>query len=329
MRITALVFLFTYTQLAFAKPIPQKILLVGFDGCRRSSIVELLAQKKLPNLQSLIDTGSYVEVRVNEGATETKPGWSQILSGYNSNVTKVYTNKFYEPIPAGLTLFERLKKNFGKDFKTFFVTGKTNNTGIRGPHKICINCLSRFKDTKLKTEWWDENKPPITMAGKRPIYDQRKGEPYFNAIGSIDYYKNSLLQASNVANEGIGLLDKYQHHNFFGFIHFEEPDEQGHLFREGSKEYINAIIEADRNLGRILNKIEALKLKNDIKIFVTTDHGFDKGLGSHHNAPDIWLVSNIKAFKKTGDRRDFAPTILKILRFDITSIKPSLNGSPL
>jgi predicted AlkP superfamily pyrophosphatase or phosphodiesterase len=329
MRALILGLLLTLSPRVFSKPLPQKVLLIGFDGSERTAVINLLKQNKLPHLQSIINEGSYVDILVNEAATETKPGWSQVLTGYSSNVTKVFTNKFYEPIPLGYTIFERLKKEFGSNYKTFFVTGKTNNTGARGPHKICINCRNRFPDTHQKTGWWDETQNAPTKKGVKAIYDSRKGEPYFNALKSIDLYKNSLYEAKHVADEGIKLLQKFQNNNFFGFIHFEEPDEQGHLYFEGSKEYKDSIIEADRNLGRVLKEIKNLKLEKQIKIFVTSDHGFDIGQGSHRNAPYIWMVSNVKILKKSGDRRDFTPTVLKLLGFNLSTIKPALNGNPL
>ena len=52
-------------------------------------------------MQKLIDEGILVEIDI-EGKTDTKAGWSQILSGYYPEVTGVYSNRQYQPIPKPL-----------------------------------------------------------------------------------------------------------------------------------------------------------------------------------------------------------------------------------
>ena len=59
----------------------QNVILFGWDGAQRDHVNECLSRKELPNLQKLIDQGTYVEIDI-EGKTDTKAGWSQILTGY-------------------------------------------------------------------------------------------------------------------------------------------------------------------------------------------------------------------------------------------------------
>ena len=120
---------------------PQNVILFGWDGAQRDHVNECLARHELPNLQKLIDSGKYVQIDV-EGKTDTKAGWSQILTGYYPEVTGVYSNGIYQPIPKGLSLFERLEKHFGSDnFVTVAVIGKRAHCGeIDPPKKITGRC---------------------------------------------------------------------------------------------------------------------------------------------------------------------------------------------
>ena len=101
---------------------PRNIILIGWDGAQREHVEQCLTRKELPSLQRLIGQGRYVRIDV-EGTTDTKAGWSQILTGYYPQVTGVYSNGRFGPVPKGLSIFERLENNFGRDrFVTVAVT---------------------------------------------------------------------------------------------------------------------------------------------------------------------------------------------------------------
>ena len=92
---------------------------------------------ELPTLQKLGQEGALVNVDVVQGATDTKAGWTQILTGYSPEVTGVYSNGRFRDVPEGLSVFERLKKQFGPDnFVCVAVIGKSGHCGeIRPPFK--------------------------------------------------------------------------------------------------------------------------------------------------------------------------------------------------
>jgi hypothetical protein len=119
---------------------PHNVILIGWDGAQREHVDQCLARKELPNLQKLIDQGKYVKIDV-EGTTDTKAGWSQILTGYYPKVTGVYSNGRYQPVPKGLSIFERLENKFGTDnFVTVAVIGKKQHCGeINPPQKIRLD----------------------------------------------------------------------------------------------------------------------------------------------------------------------------------------------
>ncbi|MDH4239277.1 MAG: alkaline phosphatase family protein, partial [Phycisphaerae bacterium] len=121
-----------------AKEKPGNIILFGWDGAQRDHVNECLSRKELPTLQKLIDEGAYVKIDI-EGVTDTKAGWSQILTGYYPEVTGVYSNGRYQSIPKGLSIGERLEKHFGPDnIVTLAVIGKKGHVDADPPQKIKV-----------------------------------------------------------------------------------------------------------------------------------------------------------------------------------------------
>ncbi len=92
----------------------RNIVLVGWDGTQRNHIKEMISRGEAPNLVALASEGGLVDIDVTTGATDTKAGWTQILTGYSPEKTGVFSNSRYQPIPEGYTVFERLETFFGR-----------------------------------------------------------------------------------------------------------------------------------------------------------------------------------------------------------------------
>ena len=77
----------------------------------------------------------------------------------------------------------------------------------------------------------------------------------------------------------------------FSFVHFGQPDNAGHDEGWGSAEYLDAIVDVDAALGRILTLIEnEPRLAANAVVILTADHG---GSGSRHSAsanPDNFVI---------------------------------------
>lgn len=312
-----------------SEPPPFSTLVIGWDGSYRPRVEKLLAENQLPKLKSLVEQGTYIKVRVENARTDTKAGWAQIWTGYSASITGVHSNRDYAPIPAGLTIFERLKNRYGSRIQTLFLSGKVNNIGARGPHKICINCRSRFPDSRQKTRYWEDDSEAPTKKGQPKEYAERAGEPYANALGALDVYQNGLGSGDRVLASARQELAKLKGQAFLAFVHFEEPDEQGHLFGENSKEYTGALMANDRRLPELLQAARDAAGERELKIFILSDHGFDEGQRSHKEAPDTFWLAGGANFKGVADRRDFTPTLLELYGFDLKRIKPRLDGRSL
>jgi len=112
---------------------PRNIILIGWDGAQRNHVKESLNRRELPNLTGLSSEGTLVAIDILR-VTDTKAGWAQILTGYEPEVTGVFSNRHFQPIPRGYTVFERLEEFFGPDnFITVAVIGKKGNLGANPP----------------------------------------------------------------------------------------------------------------------------------------------------------------------------------------------------
>ena len=277
--------------------IPKNVILIGWDGAQRNHLLECLDREELPNLATLISEGTLVAIDILE-VTDTKAGWAQILTGYTAEINLVFSNRQYEPIPSGYTIFERLEEFFGPDdFITVAVIGKKGN-----------------------------------VSADPPQYNQDQeipGKPFYNAEMKMDKFTNGLEEDEIVGRITIEQLERYQDEPFFFFVHFAEVDKMGHKYGENSQEYNDALISADTWTGRIMETLKDLGLYDETLIYVTADHGFDEGKKSHKDAPYVFLATNDKKVNRPGERCDIAPTILDRFGIDLGEMNPPLSGSPL
>ena len=323
----------------------KNAIIVGWDATQRDHLYELLDNGKLPNLKKFISSGSIIDITITTGTTSTKPGWAEILTGYGPDITGVYSNFDYKPIPQGYTIFERLEEYFKKEgITTAFISGKRHGTGAKGSHEICLNCIPAHRNyvrsiieledagtlgRSTDVEWWEINGAEIHLPGVDPIFERRDGEPYYYTKDTIDTYVIDLGGANSVGEEAIDFLNKYKEQRFFAFFHFGDADTAGHEYGENSIEYSNAIIIYDQWFGDIISKLKEMEIENETLVYITSDHGFDEGRKTHENASDFFLATNNREIVKDGDRKDIAPTLLWNYGFDIKSIFPSLSGTVL
>ena len=125
---------------------PQNIVLIGWDGAQRDHVRECLGRDELPNLRHLASEGRLVAVDVLR-TTDTKAGWAQILTGYAPEITGVFSNRRYRPIPRDYTVFERLESHFGPgNIATIAVIAKTDNlgAGLGDPYSLAKDGMDVF-----------------------------------------------------------------------------------------------------------------------------------------------------------------------------------------
>ena len=352
---------FVYAQAGHDRP-PQNIVLIGWDAAQREHVRECLGRGELPTLKTLAADGKMVDIDIR-GTTDTKAGWSQILTGYDPDVTGVYSNARYQPVPKGLSIFERLKEHFGADkFVAVAVIGKKGHCGeIDPPKKVRltdeeaaqVEKVMKIPPKRRQRDKMDDQEWAALQAarkgqfvpepGSRIVVEEgvkylvTPGKPYINMAQACDVWEFGLMKDEKVGTETIRLLDKYKDKPFFFFVHFAEVDHKGHSFGENSKEYNDALISNDKWTGRIIQKLKDLKLYDKTLVYVTADHGFNEGMTGHGNAPRVFLATNDTKVMRNGDRADVAPTILDRFGLDlnnlsrkvITTTRPGFKDPPL
>ena len=330
----ALVSLFALTFVAgqsrqpSAKRAVQNVILVGWDGAQRERVRECLQRGQLPNLAKLASEGKLVAIDILR-TTDTKAGWTQILTGYEPEKTGVFSNGRYQPIPKGYTLFERLEQHFGADnIATVAVIGKKGNVDADPPTKVLAAPIEqRAREGRLQAQRRLRQGRIVVEKGVRYLVEP--GKPFYQAKQRIDVFINGLLRDDAVGTKTLDMLERYRDKRFFFFVHFAEVDHSGHRYGENSSEYRDALISGDQWLGRIVQKLKELKLYEKTLIYVTADHGFDEGMKTHADAPYVFLATNDKGIVRRGTRADIAPTILERLGIDLKRIEPLLDGRPL
>jgi membrane-anchored protein YejM (alkaline phosphatase superfamily) len=141
--------LFSSKSLVNGKPTEPDIknaILIGWDGAQRNHIKEALARNELPNLTQLTKEGTLVAIDIYR-TTDTKAGWSQILTGYEPEQTGVFSNKTFQPIPVGYTIFERLENQLGaNNIFTAAVVGKKEHVDYSTgrPYANCVKNMNTF-----------------------------------------------------------------------------------------------------------------------------------------------------------------------------------------
>lgn len=301
----------------------KNVILIGWDGTRRSRLKETLREEKLPNLKQIIQEGSIINIKVTSGDTSTKTGWAEILTGYSPRITGVYNSEDkYKPIPRGYTIFERLEDYFGdKNIITVFLAGKKDHLGTRGAHQV-------WPKGKKRVWLYGSFEGKLLLKNKRMMHAE--GEPYMKNKENIDFFENGLGKAENVGPRILHYIQRFKEERFFIFVQFEEPDELGHEYGEGSIEYSQGIIIDDNWLGKTVDLLKNLKIYNNTLIYIISDHGFDKNSKNHDYSYETFLATNDPCIKKKkGDRKDFTPTILRRYDLNIKDIKPSLDGRSL
>jgi arylsulfatase A-like enzyme len=317
---------------------PRNVILIGWDGAQRAHVQECLARGELPTLKKLSEQGALVDIDVVNGATDTKAGWSQILTGYNPEATGVYSNGKYRDVPKGLSVFERLEEHFMADmFVTVAVIGKSAHCGeIRPPSKTRLDANTPVEADKPAAGKKAAKQPGAGKQAAGRIVEENgvkyrvfDGSPYYTMHKSCDVWEYGLVQDEKVGSRALELLDKYKDNQFFFFVHFAEVDHSGHKAGENSKEYNDALISGDTWTGKIIDKLKQLGLYDKTTVYVTADHGFNEGAKGHSYAPYVFLGTNDARIKRAGMRQDITPTVLERFGLDLGKFEPKLDGESL
>jgi hypothetical protein len=269
------------------------VVVIVWDGARRSTVQELLKAGKLPNLDALAKAGSLQDMEVKGHQTATLPSHGEMLTGLSQKALGNPTKRYSAPMPRGSTLFERIRgAPDGKSVATALVVGKFKLGELCSRAKDSIDVLSA---------------PPS------------------------DQPQQNLWSADTTGPACIAAMEKLKGRRFLMFVNFADPDTVGHKSGSESAEYRAAFVTCDDWLGRMMDWLKQNKLDDSTLFYVTADHGFDLKSRFHSNAPEIWLATNDKKVIRGGSLADLAPTVLWRFGLDLAKVDPKLKliGTPL
>lgn len=267
----------------------RNVVLVSWDGADRAVIRELLDAGKLPVTSDLIRHGSLQDITITSHKTVTMPGHATMLTGYLSDRHQIFNNDVVKPVPAGLTVFERLEHHLGTNaIATIMIAGKGRNLGGATTNDI-------FGLTRRV----------------------------------MDHFESKDQSAAQVVDLALPMLTRHANTRFILFLHFPDIDRAGHGYGRDSAQYRDAFVENDRQVGRVIEALKTANLHESTRTYITADHGFDKGSRGHDKAPDIFLATNDKAVFRGGNLADIPVTIMARMGLDTAAIEPPLAGRPL
>jgi len=187
---------------------------------------------------------------------------------------------------------------------TSFFTGNMPNAEEKDPDKILPLKETLFRDLKkeysgiqtlvmLSEPYREKNPPQLShLFPKRNTY--------------IDIFLPYTFRSNETIKEDVYQLLKKTKDPFFIFMNITEVDRMGHLYREGAQIYSNAVREADKSIGVIIDTLIEKDIWLETDILLTTSHGYLKN--SQIESSKSWIISTRKVISK-GSVTNLVPTI--------------------
>lgn len=229
-----------------AIPNSPSVLVMVFDGADYRTIMTY--PQLFPNLHSLyltrLDCG---------GASCTKPGCVQLLTGLEYTQSKVYDNKLFQPVSLTKTPFYKL--------------------ALDRPYYCQMLILSKFTHTGdiLNRPW-------------RQVGDWAKA-------GGMDYYRSPMTNPAFTLEQTnsyfIQACTQFTHPGLL-ICHWAEPDETGHDTGMDSSEYLEKLITLDALIPTAIDLVQP-----DVLIVTSDHGFDNPGAHGHGCAPNAFLASNL------------------------------------
>lgn len=137
----------------------------------------------------------------------------------------------------------------------------------------------------------------------------------------VDIFLPYTFRSNETIKEGAYQLLKKAKAPFFMFMNITDVDRMGHLYREGAQIYSNAVREADRSIGVIIDTLIEEDVWLETDILLTTSHGYLKN--SQIESSKSWIITTRKGMME-GSVTDLVPTIYDFFK----SYKKSASYQP-
>ena len=272
-----LVFLFLLSSVvATAKP---RVLVVGWDGARGDIVDVLVFQEdRLPNLKELMHKGNFSRckdiddkecARAHQSPKKNKkskwmtaPGWASVFTGHEPDIHKVHSNKIEDLIE-----YSKIAGQFPSFFSQSRKKGLSTAAGGVGSFLSSKNGGGIYWGV-LDFECGVDNKKPLVKVDDK----QSCNLNHRLSLESKDKQRDVKLSEwliDQIENKETDLI--------MGV--FDRVDEAGHSVGFGFKdEYMEAMVEADRLLGKLLSSLKKDSNHDEWLVVLTSDHGGHSGL---------------------------------------------------
>jgi arylsulfatase A-like enzyme len=232
------------------------------DGLSKTIFEEQLAKGNLPNINQLIDSGTYVRNGISSFPSMTGYGFYPFLTGIDATKSGV----------LGLRWFDRTRST--GNLRNY--VGRSNvhmNKDVTQTYKGVFEYFSDFYTASInsymnkgvhhsqKTGW------EMTSAKyfEKPLFKFLRAVPYFGDKIIYSYFDHEKY----VANLAIKQLE---HNPKVQWVTFASPDASHHVSGT-TEEYPKLLQHIDGLIGAIRNKINELGQQDDRMIVLISDHG--------------------------------------------------------
>ncbi len=253
----------------------RKVVFIIIDGIS----ADVFEQNDLPNLQSIIEEGSYIRAyqggekgMYNESPTISAVGYNNVLTGVWYNKHNVPDNSIKNPNYNYPTIFRIFKDAYPTKKTAIFSSWEDNRTKLLG---------EGLKETNgLKVDYVFDGYELDTVGFPQNNYQ------YMSLIDD----KVSEKAEITIRENGPDL----------SWVYMQYTDDMGHRYGD-SPEYLSAVFDMDRRIGKVWSAVKhrEAKFNEDWLFIVTTDHGRDEATGKGHGGQSArqksaWIASNIK-----------------------------------
>lgn len=259
------------------------VILISIDGFR----YDYAEKHKTKNILKLANSGVKAKAMLPSYPSNTFPNHYTLVTGMYPSSHGIVDNSFYDP-----------KRN------EMYSIGK-RETVIDGSWYggVPLWSLAENQGLMAASLFWVGSESNI--GGVSPSY-------YYNYHSAF-----SNDRKVEVVKEWLSLPEKVRPH--FMTLYFPEVDSKGHAFGPDSPECLEAIAEVDRTIGKLVEEVNSLGLKN-VNYVLVSDHGMIQvdtkdllNLPQYVNDDKFTIMnSNTVVLLTAKDKKDIKPTFEKL-----------------
>ncbi|CAL8101042.1 unnamed protein product [Calicophoron daubneyi] len=232
---------------------PPSVLLISMDGFRHDYLElvrKRLGPESLPNFARFTMEGVRANHSVNVYPTITMPNHQTLVTGLYSPFHGIVGNDVYDT--------KWPSKLFSMDSQTSLNEAPWL---VDWPEPIWVT-LQKSGGLSGSLLW------PLT---DQPV----EGDLPFQTVSEftlLDGFSTKYPYTKRV-DDLLWWLKNPRYHLDLVLAYFDEPDETGHAYGPNSTQVAKVVKELDSTLGRLLDGLDRLQLRDDVDIIITADHG--------------------------------------------------------